>query len=191
MVHEFAIWDVPGRKLTATVKAHDDAVTAILLPSDGKTVVTGSHDGTVKVWSRSPFHMLHSLTGHLGSVQCMALSQDGVTLAVGSGDLFSPANPKKSAGGLRLWSTNTWQKLSDLPLEQIVYCVAFCPKGKRLGLSGTDGMIRVFEINGRRQVATFRGDAESVRAIAFSPDGKLMASGTPDGAIKLWQIPKL
>jgi WD40 repeat protein len=50
---------------------------------DGRSLASGSHDGTLKVWDVGPRPDPSALTDHKGSVDSLAISPDGKTLAVG------------------------------------------------------------------------------------------------------------
>ncbi|RUT02247.1 hypothetical protein DSM106972_063220 [Dulcicalothrix desertica PCC 7102] len=44
------IWDVSTAKKLHSFQAHDDVVSSLALSYDGATLVSGSYDGTVKIW---------------------------------------------------------------------------------------------------------------------------------------------
>lgn len=189
IVNEFAVIDLANDRLIATVPAHKDAVTAVLFLLDNKTIVTGSGDGSVSVWLASNFQKPRTLPVHAGGVHCMALSPDGKTLAIASGDFFSAADPKKPEGGLRLWNTATWKETFALSLPEVVFAVAFSPDGRFLAVAGTEQVTRLLDVSGQERDA-LRGHAGPLRSLAFSPDGTILASGSSDGTIKLWRLPR-
>jgi WD40 repeat protein len=65
--------------------------------------------------------------------------------------------------------------------------LAWSPDGALLvnGGGGSDGRVWLWDVNGRRRVATLR--VSSPGALAFSPDGTTLAVGQA-GGIQLWQI---
>ena len=56
------------------------------LSGDGKTLVSGSYDKTVKVWDVATGQERATIKGHTGPVLSVALSADGKTIASGSSD---------------------------------------------------------------------------------------------------------
>jgi hypothetical protein len=65
---------------------HQDWVWSVALSRDGKTLVSGSRDKTIKVWDLATGKELRTLKGHQDLVRSVALSSDGKTLVSGSGD---------------------------------------------------------------------------------------------------------
>src|SRR5262249_15228318 len=67
---------------------------------DGKTIVSGSHLGTIRVWDAATGKELRAFRAHDGGVSSLAVSPDGRRLASGSWDCT-----------IRLWDTHTWARL--------------------------------------------------------------------------------
>jgi WD40 repeat protein len=44
------VWDLDGGELLATLTGHEDWVVAVAVTPDGDRIVSGSGDGTVRVW---------------------------------------------------------------------------------------------------------------------------------------------
>src|SRR5262249_61593742 len=53
---------------------------------DGRTILSGSNDRTLRLWETASGRQLHSLTGHTGDVYAVAFARDGGTALSGSGD---------------------------------------------------------------------------------------------------------
>jgi len=59
---------------------------------DGRRVVSGSSDKTLRVWDLASGRLLHTLEGHRTAVQAVAVTPDGRFAVSGSSD-----------GTLRVW----------------------------------------------------------------------------------------
>lgn len=59
---------------------HRDAVTSVSYSSDGLMVVTGSEDGTVRIWSTETGECLRQLKGHDSEVNSVAFTGDGLSV---------------------------------------------------------------------------------------------------------------
>jgi WD40 repeat protein len=79
---------------------------------DGKTLVSGSEDQTVRFWNTNTGQCLTILQGHTHGVRSVAFSPDGQIVASGSGD-----------GTIKLWDVQTGKCLktlrSDRPYERM------------------------------------------------------------------------
>ena len=46
------LWDMETRETLATLEGHADVVYSVAFAPDGKTLASGSGDGTVKLWEK-------------------------------------------------------------------------------------------------------------------------------------------
>jgi WD40 repeat protein len=175
--HGIRLWDVPRKKLKATLRGHREAVYSVAFSPDGKLLASGSFDGTVKLWDVGTGKK-HTLIADAESVAAVAFSPDGKLLASGGGD-----------GRVRVWDVADGRRL--LVLEghsETVGSVAFSPDGRLLASAGRDKTVRLWDVATGRAIAKVRGHADTVSSVAFSRDGNSLASGSMDGTIKLWRI---
>ncbi len=124
----------------------------------------------------------YTLTGHSDTVQSLAISPDGTTLATGSLDHT-----------IKLWNLATGELLSTLTgHSSVVLSLAFSPDGKTLASASNmefqDGNIKLWDVDTARLRQTLGGSLLALRVscIAFSPDGQTIASGHIDTTIRLW-----
>ena len=59
---------------------------SVAISPDGKTIVSGSYDNTIKIWDNQSGECLNTLEGHSGYVSSVAISPDGKTIVSGSGN---------------------------------------------------------------------------------------------------------
>jgi hypothetical protein len=76
--------DKPGRALT--LAGHRSRVSSIVFAENGRTLISGSVDATVRYWDCSTGAETRRITAHTGGVNSLALSKDGKVLATGSFD---------------------------------------------------------------------------------------------------------
>ncbi len=69
---------------------------------DGKRIVCGSQDDTVKVWDADTGSEIRTLMGHTGTVYSVAYSPDGKRIASGSADKM-----------LKIWDADTGSEIPD------------------------------------------------------------------------------
>ncbi|MCG8364724.1 MAG: WD40 repeat domain-containing protein [Pseudanabaenales cyanobacterium] len=69
-----------------------------------------------------------------------------------------------------------------------VWAMSHSPDGRYLASGGTDGTIRVWDLQAGRNVHTLVSRHGQVRSLAFSPDGTTLATGGEDGIIRLWAV---
>ncbi|MDB9456192.1 WD40 repeat domain-containing protein, partial [Dolichospermum circinale] len=76
----------PGSGLIRTLEGHSNSVNAIAVTPDGKTVISGSWDNTIKIWDVGTGTQKFTLEGHSDPVNAIAVTPDGKTVISGSWD---------------------------------------------------------------------------------------------------------
>jgi WD40 repeat protein len=113
--------------------AHSGIVRAIAFSLDGKTLVSGSQDKTVKVWEVQTRKLRHTLEGNKGLVDAVAFSPDGRLLATGG----TVKEDGKYLAEVILWDARTVEPKQTFPVQNaFVHTLAFSPDGKTLAVGG-------------------------------------------------------
>ncbi|MEM7504513.1 MAG: AAA-like domain-containing protein [Pseudomonadota bacterium] len=154
---------------------HGGAVLAVAFSPDGNTVITGSSDGTARLWSARTGEPIGNTMQHQGSVNAVAFSPEGKTVITGSSDNTA-----------RLWSTNTGEPLGQpMHHQSRVQAVVFSPDGKIVATGSNDKTARLWNADTGKPSGQPMQHQLGVLALAFSPDGKTLFSGTRS-AIEVW-----
>jgi WD40 repeat protein/predicted Ser/Thr protein kinase len=162
-------------KLCRTLTGHKDIVESIAIAPNGEIIVSGSYDGTIKLWSLRTGELQNTLKGHNNRITCIAISPDGQTIASGSYDQT-----------IKLWSLSTGkflQTLEDRPDR--VRDIAFSPNGQVL-LSIGEWEIKLWAVRTGKLLRILAGNSQAARLVAFSPDSNTCAIGSLNGTLEMW-----
>jgi WD40 repeat protein len=166
-----------------------DFVHAVAFCPDGRRFVTGSQDGTVRLWDAVTGEELRRFGRQRPAVTALAVSADGRYV-------FATAN-ESPPYGMFSWEVDTgherWRFLGH---EGSVKSIAVTPDGSRVLSAGMDKTIRVWDVQTGRELQSLRGHDGDVNAIAVSPDGRFVLSGGGDywGGVlheptaRLWEL---
>jgi len=142
---------------------------------DGKRVLSGSYDGTVRLWDFQTGKKLHSFTGRKESASSVAFSPNGKWALSGSGKT------------VQLWDCQTGKKLQSFAGHSgSVDSVAFSPDGKWVLSGSDDKTVRLWDCQTGKELRSFQGHSKTVNGVAFSPDGKWALSVSADETVRLW-----
>jgi WD40 repeat protein len=78
------IWDLKTGKLVATLEGHKYGVACLAWTTDGKTLISGSDDHSIRTWNTSNWKQIAVFDGHTSLVYDIAASLNGRILASAS-----------------------------------------------------------------------------------------------------------
>src|SRR6266700_6115493 len=177
---EVRVWREEGRRLHLAWQAHTDTVRALAFSPDGRTLATGSWDGTIKLWDIESGALLWT-SWFTDNIESLAFAPDGRTLASGGDDAT-----------VRLWDAHRGTHLQTLTGQSgPVFALAWSPDGRLLASGGFDTHIRLWELSGGQpgtgvQIRTVH--THFVVGLAFAPYGTQLASGSCDDTVRLWDV---
>lgn len=160
---------------TAVWRGHAPGALAADVSSDGRWVVTGSADGTVRLWSTDGAHRPRLLPGDGQPVHLVELGPDAATVAVAS------------AGGTVSIRRAHGDGRGDAQLahEAEVTALAFDAAGEHLVTRSGDRRVHVWRVRDGEPLMTLDPEQPG-RSVVFSPDGRQVVAAANGGAVTVW-----
>ena len=139
----------------ATLSRCTDCVGSLAFSSDGRSLVSGSDDKTVKLWDIQTGGVVKVFTGHTGCVYSVSISADHTMIASGSED-----------DTICLWDIQTGECHCVIQQQGTVKHISFSPIDPQYILSVSNNKVKQWDINGLQISPAYSGSH-----VAFSPDG--------------------
>jgi WD40 repeat protein len=185
--HTVRLWDVRSGAELAVLRGHEGPLNGVAFSPDGTRLASGSADETVRVWDARSGAELIVLRGHEGNVNSVAYSADGTRLASGSADETARVWDARNGAELGVFCCHEPAGIAVADDEDVlvfskphgwVTSVAFSSDGERIvSASGSDhGILRLWDVHSRAELAMWRGHEHSVKSVSYSPDGTQIAS---------------
>jgi len=168
---------------------HSGKICGTAFAPDGRHVVTGSYDKTVRVWDIVTGESVRVFRlpigpGSEGIIHRIAMSPTGALVAAGG----IPVGPGNDAP-IYLLDLNTGQIVRTLKGNKgYVNCLAFSADGSRLASAGNQ-TIHVFDTRGGQLETNVEGLKANVHHVAFAPNGRTLAGVALHAGAWLWSLP--
>ena len=158
-----------------TLQGHDNFVMTAAFSPDAQRLVSGSADGTVRIWDVSG-REIRRFKAHKTIVISAQFTPDGTGILTGGDD-----------NNIILWDTLGRQKSIYKGHTGNITALAFSPDGQYFVSGSKDKTARLWHINGRN-LNILNGHRAGVIAVAFSRDGKSILTASKDSTARLWSV---
>ncbi|KAK9811085.1 hypothetical protein WJX73_001483 [Symbiochloris irregularis] len=166
------------------LKGHSHFVQDVVISSDGQFALSGSWDGTLRLWNLHTGNTTCRFLGHSKDVLSVAFSADNRQIVSGSRDKT-----------IKLWNTlgDCKYTIGDPDPDghsEWVSCVRFSPlvSTPTIVSAGWDKLVKVWNLSNCKLRADLKGHTGYINTVTVSPDGSLCASGGKDGIAMLWDL---
>jgi RNA polymerase sigma factor (sigma-70 family) len=180
------LWDVQAARLLHTfdnwaegwenMAFVQEGPTLVFTP-DGRTLVGGARDGSVRLWDVETGREQARLTGPTKAILGMGLSANGKTLL--TADYYGKAN---------LWDLVSRKHLRsfDTPAER-QHSFRLAPDGQTFAYTTADGVIVVRDTAKGKERHRLPGDAK-ILGLAYTPESKALLTAAADGVVTAWDV---
>lgn len=165
-----------------TLLGHTFPVLCVDVLPDGKSVVSGSSDYTVRLWDSNSGSCLKSFTGHQSEVLCLTHTRFSNMILSGSGDRTIKCwncDKKYNNASVKTFSGHT----------AYVWTIAILPDDSTLVSGSLDKMIKVWEIDSATCLKTLKEHFGQVLNLKIYKEDMLVSADS-DGNLKIWSIVK-
>jgi len=165
------------------LRGHNHFVSDVVISSDGQFALSGSWDGTLRLWEINSGKTTRRFVGHDKDVLSVAFSVDNRQILSGSRDKT-----------IKIWNTLGECKYtisaSENGHDEWVSCVRFSPSQTvpLIVSCGWDRRVKVWGLSDFKFRQDLIGHTGYINTVCVSPDGSLCASGGKDGTAMLWDL---
>ncbi len=170
----------PGGPLLRTLAGHSSGVTAATVTPDGRYIISGSADQTLKVWELASGREVRTLAGHGSGICAVTVTPDPDGRYVISGSYDQT---------LKMWELASGRELHTMKGHaRWVRAITITSDG-RYAISGSgDWSLKVWDLANGQEVCTFEGHSAEVTSVVVTPDGLHVISASRDQTLKMWEL---
>ncbi|HEY6565211.1 MAG TPA: protein kinase, partial [Pirellulaceae bacterium] len=168
------IIDFESNTLLKSLKGHEDWLTSVAYHPEGKQIISGSKDRTVRVWDAEQGTIERTLSGHTDVVTGVAYVLGGTRIVSGSQDRT-----------IRLWNaaTGATERIWKPQDQEVVHIAGH---GSTIAAATADGRIHFLDAATGKTLAARKHGKGAISVLRFSPDGTVLLAAKSDGTIDVW-----
>ena len=167
---------------------HGGPIRSVAIATNNSFVVTGSEDGTAKIWRLDEGH---NLTGepitlmHENWITSVAIAIDNSFVVTGSSDETA-----------KIWRLGEEHNLTGEPItlrghENWITSVAIATNNSFVVTGSWDKTAKIWRLDEERNVVgepiTLRGHGGGIASVALATDNSFVVTGSSDGTAKIWR----
>ncbi|OQX98545.1 MAG: hypothetical protein B6I24_04985 [Bacteroidetes bacterium 4572_128] len=165
------------KEFVRTLKGHTYRVNSVSFSPNGKYIISGSWDETLKLWQTESGEEIRTFKGYEYRVNAVDYSPDGEFVISGTSD-----------NTFKLWRIQTGEIIRIFKGHKSnILALAFSPDGNYIVSGSADNTLRLWDRREGKKIKKYKGHSDYVNDVDFSPDGEYFASASDDKTIKIWE----
>ncbi len=172
-----------GSSDAVTMRGHTGAVRSIDFDPTGATLLSGSHDNTLRLWNVASGESIKALRGHGRRVESVAFSPNGQLAASAGQD-----------GSVRVWDVAGYAESRTLGSRTLsghtdaLLAARFTPNGQVLTAS-RDRTAKLWDPTTTEELGRYaEGHEFLVTSAAFFDQGQRLVTGAGDNTARVWDV---
>ena len=162
----------PETQLTVQMNGYIFPIKSVAISFDGRTIVTGGDDRTVKIWDVASGRALKTLRGHTESVTSVHIAPNGQTIASGSSD-----------NTVKLWNVNGLELKTLKGHTEDIISVVFSFDWKVIASESQKKIFKFWDVATGRELKTLtQNDPDYRREVLALTPGHLPRSNKEDAS---------
>lgn len=162
------------------LEGHTAAVRSVQFsPPDGKWLLSGGNDNTVRVWNAANRTLHKTLRGHAGRVLSCVFAPDGKKVLSGSHDHLA-----------KIWSIAGYEEVRVFKGHgDAVLGASFSADGKQIVSACRDRTAKTWNVESGKEIREFKeGHKFLASSAVFFPDGKKLVTAAVDNTTRVWNV---
>ncbi|MHA1756643.1 MAG: WD40 repeat domain-containing protein [Promethearchaeota archaeon] len=164
------------------LKGHNDEINTLTISPEGKYIISGSEDKTIKIWDTESGRLIKTLKGHKDAVKSVAISPDGRYIV------------SVSDKTIKIWNLFSGILINSIIIPEIqlviggLSSIIMTPDGEYLISGSWDKTLEIRALKSGMKVNSLVGHQDGISSVALTPEGKYIISGSGDKTIKIWDF---
>jgi WD40 repeat protein len=161
--------------LVGTLSGHEDVVAAIDFDRDGKRLVSGGFDRSVRLWDLESKKCLRTVSGHADAVHAVSFGPDG--------SWFASAGKDRT---VRVVDAGSGKVRLSLATVDELHGLVVSPDGRWIVAGGEGTTLYWWDSRSGERARVRGGHHAAIKDLSFGGDGRLVGSVGDDQTLRFW-----